>query len=347
VSRSFELPAAFVGSLNADVVRTRRPVRNVLAAVRGSDPRLREEWVIVGAHYDHLGTDGAFSLDPAGEGLIHYGADDNASGTAGILELARAAMRNREQLERSVLFMGFAAEEIGLLGSSYFVSNPTIEINNVVAMLNLDMIRRIRNDRIYISGVGTSPNFESLLTDLAEDSALAVDFSESGMNASDHLSFNVREIPVLFFFSGLHGDYHRPTDTADKIDAEGATRVLKLAYRTLDRLAEVPDRPVYTEVEEARPVTGSGGGYGPYFGSVPDFRDDLGGVLFADVSTGSPADDVGFEAGDLLVEFGGKPVENLYDFTYALQAQSAGDVVTVVVVRNGERIAREVTLEAR
>jgi len=346
VSRSFEL-AGLEATLRTDVIRIREDVRNVLGAVRGSDPELRDEWIVAGAHYDHLGLRGQFSLDPNGEGQIHHGADDNASGTAGILELARLAAGNQESLERSLLFIGFAAEEIGLLGSSYFVNNPTVAIDDVVAMVNLDMIGRIRNDRIFVSGVGTSPEFESLLGELAGPAGLALDFSESGMGASDHMSFNLKQIPVLFFFSGLHGDYHRPTDTADKINVGGAEKVLTLAYRVLDRLAEMPDRPVYTTVDEPRPITGSGGGYGPYFGSVPDFRDDLGGVLFADVTARSPAAAAGLRAGDLLVDFAGKTVENLYDFTYALQAQAPGDVITVIVIRNQERITAEVTLEAR
>ena len=345
-SRSFEAPG-LEARLVTDIVRVRKQVRNVLASLRGTDPELRDEWIVAGAHYDHLGLDGQFSLERNGDGQIHHGADDNASGTAGILELARLASLNRGELERSLLFVGFAGEEIGLLGSSYFVNNPAPDIGNIVAMVNLDMIGRTRDNQIYVSGVGTSPAFGPLLEDLARESDLRLDFSESGMNSSDHLSFNLKGIPVLFFFSGLHGDYHRPTDTAEKINVEGALEVLAFAYAALDRLAELPERPVYTPVEEARPITGSGGGYGPYFGSVPDFRDDLGGVLFADVRPGSPAAQAGFVAGDLLVEFAGKPVENLYDFTYALGAQAAGDVIAVVVVRDGERISAEVTLGER
>jgi hypothetical protein len=345
-SRSFEAPG-LTARLGTDILRVRGEVRNVLGAVRGSDPDLAREWIALGAHYDHLGLDGEFSLDANGEGQIHHGADDNASGTAGILELARLASARRDSLERSLLFMGFAGEEIGLLGSSHFVNNPTVEADSLVAMVNLDMIGRIQNDRVFVSGIGTSPGFQPLMTELGASSGLSLDFSESGMGASDHMPFNLKQIPVLFFFSGLHGDYHRPTDTADKINVEGAVRVLSLVWRTLDRLAEAPDRPLYTPVASPGPITGSGGGYGPYFGSIPDFRDDLGGVLFAGISEGSPAAEAGLRAGDLLVEFAAKPVGNLYDFTYALQAQKPGDVVVVVVVRAEERISAEVTLGAR
>lgn len=345
-SRSFEFSDAAV-RLKTDVARIRKPVRNVVAAIDGSDPELRDEWVIAGAHYDHLGLDGEFSLERNGNGQIHHGADDNASGTAGILELARIASANREYLNRSVLFMGFAGEEVGLRGSSHFVAEPTIEIENAVAMINLDMIGRLRDNRVFVSGVGTSPNFAASLERLNESVGLRLDYSDSGMGASDHMSFNIKRIPVLFFFSGLHSDYHKPSDTAEKIDAEGAGKVLMLAYQMIDELANENDRPLYTEVVEPRPVTGSVGGYGPYFGSIPDFRDDLDGVMFADISPGSPAATAGFTGGDIMVEFNGKRIQNLYDFTYALRAQQPGDTVTVVVRRNGEQITAEVTLEAR
>ena len=345
-SRSFEFSDAAV-RLTTDVARIHKPVRNVVAAIDGSDPALRDEWVIAGAHYDHLGRDGEFSLERDGNGQIHHGADDNASGTAGILELARIASANRESLKRSVLFIGFAGEEVGLRGSSHFVAEPTIDIENAVAMINLDMIGRLRDNRIFVSGVGTSPNFAASLERFNESVGLRLDYSDSGMGASDHMSFNIKRIPVLFFFSGLHSDYHKPSDTAEKIDAEGAGKVLMLAYQMIDVLANERDRPLYTEVVEPRPVTGSGGGYGPYFGSIPDFRDDLDGVMFADINPGSPAATAGFTAGDIMVDFNGKRIQNLYDFTYALRAQQPGDTITIVVRRNGEQITAEVTLEAR
>jgi C-terminal processing protease CtpA/Prc len=177
---------------------------------------------------------------------------------------------------------------------------------------------------------------------------LQLDYSDSGYGASDHMSFNAKKIPVLFFFSGLHTDYHKPTDTYDKINAAGAVKVLSLVYMMADRMASEPKRLQYTEVQQPKPASaGSGGGYGPYFGSVPDFRDDLKGVLFADVQNNSPAAKAGLKQGDLLVEFDGKPVQNLYDFTYALRAKKAGDVVGVVVKRNGQDVKVNVTLEAR
>ena len=344
--QSFELPAR--GHIATEIIRTRKTVQNVVAAITGSDPSLQNEWVIVGAHYDHLGLGDQHSLAPSQIGQIHHGADDNASGTAGVLELSRLAAINKHEWKRSVLFITFAGEETGLLGSSYFVNHPTIPLKNTMAMLNMDMIGRLNNDRLFIGGVGTSPNFRPWLEGINQSVGLHLDYSDSGYGASDHMSFNAKKQPVLFFFSGLHTDYHKPTDTADKINADGAIRVLSLVYLTLEKIANDAGRLEYVEVQQPRPAAaGSGGGYGPYFGSVPDFRDDLKGVLFADVQNNSPAAKAGLKQGDLLVEFDGKPVENLYDFTYALRSKKPGDVVSVVVKRNGQDIKASVTLEAR
>ena len=343
---SFELPVHVV--LATEIIRTRKTVENVVAAVTGSDPALRNEWLVIGAHYDHLGLGDRNSLAPSQIGQIHHGADDNASGTAGVMELARLAVKNRADFKRSVLFITFAGEELGLLGSSNFVNHPTIPLKNVVAMINMDMIGRLNNDKLFIGGVGTSPQFKPLLEDLKKSVALQIEYSDSGYGASDHTSFNAKKIPVLFFFSGLHTDYHKPSDTADKINAPGAVKVLSLVYMTMDKLAANPGRLEYTEVQEPKtPASGSGGGYGPYFGSVPDFRDDLKGVLFADVQNNSPAAKAGLKQGDLMVEFDGKPIQNLYDFTYALRAKKPGDVVEVAVKRNGQDLKVNVTLEAR
>jgi Peptidase family M28/PDZ domain/PA domain len=345
---SFELPNSRA-HISTDIVRTRKTVRNVVAGIPGSDPMLRDEWVVIGAHYDHLGLGDRSSLAPSQIGQIHHGADDNASGTSGVLELARLAARNKGEWKRSVLFMTFAGEELGLLGSSNFVNHPTIPLKNVVGMINMDMIGRLNNDRLFVGGVGTSPSFKPWLEDFNKQSVhLQLDYSDSGYGSSDHTSFNAKKIPVLFFFSGLHTDYHKPSDTYDKINSNGAIKVLSLVYMMADKVANEPKRLDYAEVQEPKQAaSGSGGGYGPYFGSVPDFRDDLKGVLFADVQNNSPAAKAGLKTGDLMVEFDGKPIENLYDFTYALRAKQPGDVVVVVVKRNGQTVKVDVKLEAR
>ena len=344
---SFELPDSR-GRLAAEIVRTRKTVQNVAAAVTGSDVTLRNEWVVAGAHYDHLGLGDRSSLAPSQIGQIHHGADDNASGTAGVLELARLAAKSQHEWTRSVLYITFAGEELGLLGSSNYVNHPTIPLKNVMGMINMDMIGRVNNDRLFVGGVGTSPSFRPWLEDFNKSAHLQLDYSDSGYGASDHMSFNAKKIPVLFFFSGLHTDYHKPSDTYDKINANGAIKVLSLVYMMMDKMATDIGRLEYIEVQQPQaPTGGSGGGYGPYFGSVPDFLDDLKGVLFADVQNNSPAAKAGLKQGDLMVEFDGKPIQNLYDFTYALRAKKPGDMVSVVVKRSGQDVKVNVTLEAR
>lgn len=346
--QSFEL-ANVRARIATDVVRARKTVRNVVGGYPGSDPALKDQWVVVGGHYDHLGLGDQSSLAPSQVGQPHHGADDNASGTAGVMELARIASSGKPRWKRSVLFMAYAGEEIGLLGSSYFVNHPTVKLEAIDAMLNMDMIGRLKPDnRLFIGGVGTSPSLKPKLEELNKLAGLDLAFSDSGYGASDHTSFNAKKIPVLFFFSGVHTDYHKPSDTADKINAEGAKKVLSLVYLTLDSLASETEKLPYAEVKQPVPAgRGSGGGYGPYFGSVPDFRDDVKGVPFSDVQNNSPAAKAGLKGGDVMVEFDGKQVLTLNDFVYTLRQKKPGDVVAVVVKRNGEDVRVNVTLEAR
>jgi len=345
--QSFELPN-LTAHIATDVIRTRKTVRNVLAELPGADPALNVERIVVGAHYDHLGLGGASSLAPSLIGQVHHGADDNASGTAGLLELARVAAAHKGDWKRSLVLMAFAGEEIGLLGSSNFANHPTIPLTSIEAMLNMDMIGRVAGDKLSIGGVGTSPAFKPALEDLGKDSGLVITTSESGYGASDHTSFNARKIPVLFFFSGSHTDYHKPSDTADKINAGGAVKVLALVYKLANHLAAAPQKIAYAEVQEPRQATrGSGGGYGPYFGTVPDFRDDIKGVLFADVVMGSPAGKAGLKAGDIMTVFDGKDIGSLSDYAFVLRQKKPGDVIDVVVKRAGADLKVSVTLGAR
>jgi hypothetical protein len=290
-------------------------------------------------------------MSAADVGKIHHGADDNASGTSGVLELARLASQNKQAFKRSVLFMTFAGEELGLFGSSNFVNHPTVPLSSITAMINLDMIGRLSNRPLNVMGTGTAPEFPGWVATANKEVGLNLTLSSSGHDGSDHLSFDGKHIPTLFFFSGLHSDYHRPTDTADKIDAKSAIQVLSLVAGTIELIANAPDKLTYTPVKDDHSQTASGGGgggaYSTYFGSVPDFRDDLNGVLFADVHADSPAGKAGLKPGDLLVEFAGEPIKNLYDFTDVLGSKKPGDVVAVVVKRNGQTIKADVTLEVR
>ena len=341
---SFAFPDTLHLSLHIDIETTRATVNNVLAWLPGQT----DEYVIIGAHYDHLGRGNFDSLAPSQIGQIHPGADDNASGTAGVLELARLLSPRRGQLKRSILFMDFAGEELGLLGSAAWVQNPTRPLAKAVAMINMDMIGRIKDDKIYIGGVGTGSTFKSVLEQAQKDTPFKIEYSAGGYSSSDHTSFVSKKIPVLFFFSGLHSDYHKPSDTWDKINSPSAARLLDMIGNVAVQLAEAPDPPAFQVVAEDRPSTGGGGGgYGPYFGSIPDFGQTENGVKFSDVKPNSPAAKAGLKAGDVLIQFGDKPIKNLYDFTDALRRSKVGDVVDVKVLRDGQPINVSVKLEQR
>ncbi len=341
---SFALPDTLHLSLHIDIETTHATVNNVLAWLPGQT----DEYVIIGAHYDHLGRGNFDSLAPSQIGQIHPGADDNASGTAGVLELARLLAPQRGQLKRSILFMDFAGEELGLLGSAAWVKDPTRPLAKAVAMLNMDMIGRIKDDKVYIGGVGTGSTLKSVLEQAQKETPFKIEYSAGGYSSSDHTSFVTKKIPVLFFFSGLHSDYHKPSDTWDKINAPSAARLLDLVGSVAVQLANATDAPAFQVVAEDKPPAGGGGGgYGPYFGSIPDFGETANGVKFADVKPSSPAAKAGLKAGDILIQFGDKPIKNLYDFTDALRRSKVGDVVEVKVLREGQPVTASVKLEQR
>ena len=332
-------------TLEVRIDTIRATVNNVLAYLPGKT----DEYVIVGAHYDHLGRGGTHSLAPSLTGTIHPGADDNASGTAGVLELARLFASQKGKMKRGILFANFAGEELGLLGSAAWVNAPTKPLDKAVAMLNMDMIGRIKDGKVFVGGVGTGTRLKAMLDEARIGSKFDIEPSESGYSSSDHTSFVGKKIPVLFFFSGLHSDYHKPSDTWEKINADAAAQLLDLIGRVDVELANGVDRPVFVAVAENPHAGGvsSGGGYGPYFGSVPDFGENKDGVKFSDVRPGSPAAKAGLTAGDVLTQFGDKAIHNLYDFTDALRRSKVGDVVEVTVLRDGKPMKVSVTLEQR
>ena len=344
---SFALPDSLGVSLSVDIENTHATVNNVLAYMPGKS----DEYIILGAHYDHLGRGYFDSMAPSQIGEIHPGADDNASGTAGLLELARVLSPLKGQLPRGILFASFAGEELGLLGSAAWVKDPSKPLDKAVAMLNMDMIGRVKDDKIYVGGVGTGSSFPKVLEQAMDDSHLKLELSQGGYGSSDHTSFVTKRIPVLFFFSGLHSDYHKPSDTWEKINSDAAARLLNVVARCAVELASDADKPAFAAVMDANPHTGvssgTGGGYGPYFGSIPDFGQTENGVKFSDVKPGSPAAKAGLKGGDVLIQFGDKPIKNLYDFTDALRRSKVGDVVPVTVLRDGKELKVDVKLEQR
>ncbi|HEY1336056.1 MAG TPA: M28 family peptidase [Bryobacteraceae bacterium] len=352
--QSFAFPDTVRVDAAVDIERVVKTAHNVAGYLPGES----SEYVIIGAHYDHLGLGEQYSMAPSQAGTVHPGADDNASGTSGVIELARWFSKQPKQ-KRGILFLTFAGEELGLLGSAYYVGHPDLPLDNAVAMINMDMIGRVRDAKIYIGGSATGSTFRPLLDRVTPKYQLKIDYSDvSGYGASDHTSFTNGRVPVLFFFSGLHSDYHKPSDTWDKIDAPDAARVLDLIAEITDDLRENAVRPQYVRVSptagphgdtSAGPVSGSssGGGYGPDFGSIPDFGEGVTGVKFSDVREGSPAAKAGFKGGDILIEFDGKGIQNLYDFTYALRAHKPGDEVKVKVLRDGKPFEATVLLTKR
>lgn len=355
-TQSFAFPSNVTVALQTDVRRDMKTVHNVMGYLPGTNDGPTAEYVVIGAHYDHLGLGQQFSLAPSMTGTVHPGADDNASGTAGVLALARWFSTQPKQ-KRGILFMAYAGEELGLLGSSYYVNHPLLPLDRAVAMINMDMIGRIRNGKVFVGGAGTGSKLKELLETVMPKYQFRMDATElGGYGSSDHTSFTTKQVPVLFLFSGLHGDYHRPSDTWDKIDGESAVKLLRAVADVTGELQSNEERPKYVRVEPknahgstASGSSGSGGGsgYGPDFGSIPDFAEPPTGVRFADVRAGSPAAKAGLKGGDILIEFDGKKIENLYDFTYALRAKRPGDEVEVVVLRDSQPTKAKVLLQQR
>jgi hypothetical protein len=344
------------------IERRTKELKNVMAWLPGAGPHANE-YIVVGSHYDHLGYGGPGSLAPSLH-QIHNGADDNASGTATVLELAdllAARARNGRPLDRSVLFVTFTAEESGLIGSQRFVEKAPLPLKDAVAMLNFDMVGRLKNERLFIGGQGTAKIFDEVLKVADDGSPLQIaNFGRGGFGPSDHTSFAMKKVPVLFFFTGLHADYHRPTDDADKINYAGMTQIVDLGTKVIEQLAAVEEKPQYVAAADAAahamgmPVSGSagaGGTGGPRvtLGVVPDYAQDesVTGVRISGTSPGSPAEQAGLQAGDVVTGFGEKKIGNIYDLTDALGAAKAGDKVRIKVKREGKDVEVEATLAER
>jgi Zn-dependent M28 family amino/carboxypeptidase len=307
-------------------------VRNVVGVIPGTAAALRGQVVVVGAHYDHLGLGGASSLSPDSTGKVHNGADDNASGTAALLEIARRLAGRR--LARTIVLIAFSAEEVGAIGSAYFVKHPLVQpVDSIYAMLNLDMVGRLRNERLNALGAASATEFPALLDSVngAAPSRFDLRASGDGWGPSDHASFYAAKRPVLHFFTDLHEDYHRTTDDWDKINADGTARV---AAFVADLAAALADRPGgLTFVDAPRPQLASGGGSNASLGTIPDMTESPGGVKIQGVRAGGPAALAGMQKDDIITKIGEHVIANLYDMTNALRAHQPGDTVVVVFKR--------------
>ena len=329
----------------ADLVKETRSARNVVGFLKGTG-ELAEEVLAIGAHFDHLGMGEVSSLAAKPGREVHNGADDNASGTAGLLELARALASRRDQPGRSLLFLAFSAEEQGLLGSRHYVNHPVVPLDKTVAMINMDMIGRMQGKRLIVGGTGSSPGWRDLLTRLNKDADLELKFRDGGFGPSDHSSFYGRDIPVLFFFTGVHGDYHKPSDDYDKIEAAATARVVEFIHRTARSICGMDQAPAFQKTAGAQPESGRTG-FRVSLGIIPDYGEEVEGVRLSGVREGSPAAKCGLQSGDLIVGWSGKKITNIYDLTYLLQEHRPGDEVEISVVRDGEELQFTATLEGR
>lgn len=358
-----------------EILRTRVPAKNVVGFVPGVK---RDEYVVVGAHYDHLGRGmrghGRIASTRRTDNDIYNGADDNASGATAMLKLASRVARGPTP-RRSIIFVAFTGEEEGLLGSAKFVEQPPVPLSQVVAMLNLDMVGRIRatpsgmnassksstttsattrevgEGILYVGGSGTAPSFAGIVRRVDERSPLSVlDIGRGGLGPSDHMSFALKKIPVMFFFSGLHGDYHRPTDDEDKINYRGIDLVVDLVQDTLNQVAALP-REAYVSSADASSVRmgSSSSGSRVTLGVVPDYGsvESGGGARISGTTPGTPAAAAGLKAGDSIVKFGERDVETLYDLTDCLAAAKPGQKVKLKILRDKQPIEVEVTLAER
>ena len=323
------------------------PTENVVALLPGADATLRGEYVIVGAHFDHLGRSPDFALDPEAANAIRNGADDNASGAAAVLELARLFARHPAR--RSIVFTTFTGEELGLLGSAWWADHSPVPLDKVQAMVNFDMVGRLKNDRLIVYGVATAQELPGIVDSANVTPKLAVAAVGDGFGPSDHSSFYAKNVPVLHFFTDLHDDYHRASDQIARVNAAGEARVVDLAERVVRALADRPAR--LTFVRAPAPVARGGSsreGSNVYLGSIPDMvAGDRPGLRLSGVRAGSPADKGGLKTGDVIVELAGKSVKDLYEYSDALYSRKPGDTIAVIVIREGQRLTMSVTLAER
>ena len=345
--RSFVIPGRRI-HLQVDLTTEKGKAMNVIGILPGADPVLKDEALVLGAHYDGLGRGGELSLAPHSYGEVHPGADDNASGVAGMVAIAEAF--SLTGAKRTLIFVAFSGEEVGLLGSSAYVKEPPWPLEKTYAMVNLDMIGRLKEKRLYILGIDSAKELRNIVAGAAARRGFYLVFSGDAYGPSDHTPFYTRGAPVLMFHTGPHADYHRPSDTGDKINSDGIEKVVRVIFKTTGKLANRagPLTFVRTKREAAGGRHGGRSSYGAYFGSIPDFSESDGsGVRLVGVRPGSPAEDAGLKAGDVIIKFAGSKIRNLHDFLFALRSKRGGDEVEVVYLRRGKEVKVRAKLEER
>jgi len=406
---------ALLANLNVNLIKKKVDAYNVIGVLEGKDPVLKNQVIVIGAHYDHLGRGGSGSL-AVNSKEIHHGADDNASGTSAMLDLARQFSSNRNN-KRTIVFIAFGGEEEGLLGSKFWVNNPTIPLGNIVAMINMDMVGRLKNRKLTVGGIGTANEWNPLVTilnlkgeiehallengvccinakvennrivlvgatqrakyadairigqkaakgrgiinhvTLADDALrkdapkaaprFALQLNQDGFGPSDHSSFYGKKIPVLFFFTGTHTDYHKPSDTAEKINYTGLEKITNFVstlVRTIDRN---PKRPTYT-VAKSSGMSGARRGFSISLGTVPSYADgNNDGLVLEGVRDNSPASKAGIESGDKIVKLAGKEIRNISDYVFVLGEMKAGTEYDIVVLRGKEKLSLKIIPKKR
>jgi Peptidase family M28/PA domain/PDZ domain len=344
----FAIPSLKI-SLQAAVQRERKTGHNIVAYLPATQVAgvRQKPWIALGAHYDHLGRGEAGNTlaDKADAGKVHLGADDNASGSAAVLALA--ATLATEQRPRSIVFAFWSGEELGLIGSNAFTASPPIPLDQIAAYLNFDMVGRLQDNRLSVQATGTSPVWARSIEQANVAAGFDLQLQEDPYQPTDVTTFNAASIPALGFFTGSHVDYHKPSDTADKIDYEGLDRIVDFAAAIVRRLATAAEPPQFTKVEQKVQPGGGRAGVRVFTGTIPDYATDVKGLLLSGVIGGGPADQAGLKKGDVIVEIAGQTIANIYDYTYALDVLKIGQPAKVVYMREGKRMETMLTPAAR
>ena len=343
----FAIPNVTV-SVKAAVQREKQMGRNVVAYLPASGPTtaVQKPWIAIGAHYDHLGrgANGNSLASKEEAGRIHFGADDNASGTAAVLAMAEAL--SKEPRRRNVLIAFWSAEEIGLIGSNAFVNKPPVPVDQVAAYLNFDMVGRMVDNKLTVQATGTSPVWNRTIEQANVAAGFDLVLQPDPYQPTDVATFNGASVPALSFFTSTHTDYHRPGDTADKINYEDLDRIVGFAVAIVKRVGDTPDAPQFTKVEQ-KTETGGRAGVRVFTGTIPDYATNVKGLLLGGVIGGGPAEQAGLQKGDVIVEIAGQTIANIYDYTYALELLKIGEPVKIVYMRGTERRETALTPGAR